>query len=603
MAASLHGPAVTGSSARAVHATPGARNPPVPGSLVESPAAVCVICQEGMHAGEDALFVGPCGHTFHVQCAETNFVVGGNTTCPLCRAPFSHAPGFIAMARAEAQGTHARSSAPFQSNPQPRNENAQRHAFAVLPEVRPLAHCSAAAHPRIGSDFAKCNIQTDVCWLKPGRATPVTALVTVKYADDDDSNPVHVPTDFVLLADVSGSMSGDKLMSLKDALMKLSNMFAAHDRVALVAFDHEAKQLTPLAPITADADQGAAFRRAAMFLQDAGGTNITDALGAAQAILSARASELRARAGQVLLLTDGMDPEAWQAPALTDGVCLCTVGFGADHDADLLASLAGKSVPKGTFTFVQHNNLLDETMAGYVGDVTRVLMAQTKLVLAPMPGTITTILRVMNAPGAARHLTSGAVEIDLGMARVDGAIEVMIELMVATPMGDSSCEALSVTVEGTPVIGASTTVITPPVVLRLDVKDAETSPNARVADAMAAAHNRNRVAVAASALATVSTVAHASDVIAAARSTMCGPPTAREEAELRLVELERSLPAHGGSSFGEMQILSRDTAVSISSGCSSKTAPSKGARAATHSMQLMKASTALVVIPTPNTTL
>ena len=95
-------------------------------------------------------------------------------------------------------------------------------------------------------------------------------------------------------------------------------------------------------------------------------------------------------------------------------------------------------------------------MAGDVGDVTRVLMAQTKLVLAPMPGIITTILQVMNAPGAVPHLASGAVEIDLGMARVDGAIEVMIELLVAPPMGAASCEALSVTFEGTPVIGAST---------------------------------------------------------------------------------------------------------------------------------------------------
>ena len=566
-----------------------------------SEPTVCVICQDGMHAGEDALFVGPCGHTFHVQCAENNFVVGGQTSCPLCRAPFSHAPGFVAMARAEAR-SHARGATPFHAS----SVRREGYPVHVLPEVAPPSSRgpSAARHTAPGTHFAKCTIQPDVYWLRPGRATPVTALINVKYADDDDNNPIRVPTDFVLLADISGSMSGAKLASLKDALMKLSTMFAPHDRVALVAFDHEVTQCTPLAPIS-DPQHGATFRRAAMLLCDRGGTNISDALGAAQRILGARASRHRTRAAQVLLLTDGQDDDARHAPALPDGTCLCTLGFGADHDADLLASLAGRSVPRGTFTFVQHNHLLDETMAGYIGDVTRVLMAQTKLVLAPQPGNTTTIVRVVHAPGPMRHLASGFVEIDLGMARVDGIVEVVVELMVAPPAGAASCEALAVTVEGTPVFGASFPVTTPPTVLRLDVKDTaaaeEASTNASVANAVAAVFNRGRVAIAASALATVSNAAHASDVIAAARSVMRGPPAARAEAEQRLGDLENSIPtgALDGSSLGVMQIVATETAVCVSTGNSIKANPSKGARSATRDMQLLKSPVTVAVRTQP----
>ena len=585
------------------------------GSLVYSRAALCVICQDGMHAGEDALFVGPCGHTFHVQCAESNFVVGGQTSCPLCRAPFGHAPGFIAMARAEAR-TRSRDAFSPLYGPQAGagfNFGRSRHAsptlgdhapteFSVLPEVTATAATNAApaggpAHPPVRPDFAKSTILTDVGSLKPGRATLVTALISVKYADDDDSAPVQVPTDFVLLADISGSMSGGKLSSLKDALMKLSTMFGPHDRVALVSFSNEAQQLTPLAPIS-DPDHGAAFRRASMMLGADGGTNITRALGAARAVMGARASDHRNPSAQVLLLTDGQDSEAMHAPALPDGVCVCTLGFGEDHDAELLASVAGRSVPRGTFTFVQHNHLLDETLAGYIGDVTRVLTVQTTLVLAPKPGTITTIQRVINPPGPVRHLVSGAVEIDLGMARVDGALELMVELMVAPPAQASSYEALSVRVAGTAVLGA-TAVKTKPAVLRFTVIDAPGSgapppTNARIADAMAAAHNRERVAVAASALVNVSTAAVASDIIEAARSVMQGPQTARADAEQQLDDLERNI-----SQLEVMRIVATETTAGMSAGFGSLATPSKGAQTAIRVMQQMKASSAAPVLRPP----
>ena len=59
---------------------------------------LCAICQDAMQAVGEGLFIGPCGHKFHVQCAEQAFVIGHKRNCPLCRAPFKLAPGFIALA-------------------------------------------------------------------------------------------------------------------------------------------------------------------------------------------------------------------------------------------------------------------------------------------------------------------------------------------------------------------------------------------------------------------------------------------------------------------------------------------------------------------------
>ena len=64
-----------------------------------------------------------------------------------------------------------------------------------------------------------------------------------------DAGTWNVAADFVLLVDVSGSMSGQKLAAAKDALLKISDMFNPGDRVSLVAFSDSAQQLSPLSPL------------------------------------------------------------------------------------------------------------------------------------------------------------------------------------------------------------------------------------------------------------------------------------------------------------------------------------------------------------------
>ena len=74
------------------------------GASHEADNDACAICLDPM-AGE-GVFKGPCGHTFHVQCAEASFVVGRKRNCPLCRAPFKHAPGFPLLRQLLGQQAH-----------------------------------------------------------------------------------------------------------------------------------------------------------------------------------------------------------------------------------------------------------------------------------------------------------------------------------------------------------------------------------------------------------------------------------------------------------------------------------------------------------------
>lgn len=133
----------------------------------------CAICLEVL-GPTDAKFVAGCGHTYHVGCAEENFVVGGARNCPCCRAPFENAPGFLAMARAEAQ-IAARAAAP-------RSEVAaagSRQAPAMPDLAAPTGFTTTN---NLSPDFASIACVTDInAARKLSAPTRVTVLVTLQF--------------------------------------------------------------------------------------------------------------------------------------------------------------------------------------------------------------------------------------------------------------------------------------------------------------------------------------------------------------------------------------------------------------------------------------
>lgn len=134
----------------------------------------CSICLEALNGG---LFVGACGHTFHVACAERVFVVGRQRNCPLCRAEFENAPGHVAMAAAEANmamsSTVGRMVAPSRA---PARQEMQ--VASVLPDL-PVS-TPAVVTQQLAEDFAKATVVMDVKTLAPGQPTKVTSLVTIR---------------------------------------------------------------------------------------------------------------------------------------------------------------------------------------------------------------------------------------------------------------------------------------------------------------------------------------------------------------------------------------------------------------------------------------
>jgi hypothetical protein len=379
-------------------------------------------------------------------------------------------------------------------------------------------------------------VQTDVASLsQDGVNTPVTCLVTVKFADDDDAQPVHLPSDQLWLLDISGSMDNqNKLSTARSQLLKLASLVSPLDRVSFVVFDDAVEQLTPLEHLTPDAL--ARLRAHLLRLSPRGGTDIKKALRAVAAVANARACADRPL--QVLLVTDGQDDDA-RTCFQTDGflnslstraISWSCLGLGADHDATLCAQIARNG--NGSYLYVE-NEQLGEELAGWVGDTSRAHAQRVACHLSPSEGT-----RVVgvDAPGNVTLLPDGGALVTLGAARVNESRELLFSLLVT---GDDA-PTLHVNLTASEPLGQYVTLL--PLL-----------GGAPSGDALAAAHNRQTLRLAAEAVAAVAVVDRerpstrrradapeetlTASVLAYASSQLQGSEAVRETTRVQLTQL------------------------------------------------------------------
>ena len=163
--------------------------------------------------------------------------------------------------------------------------------------------------------------------------------------------------DCVLIADCSGSMAGDSIAQVRQALLAIFDRLQPTDRFNLIAFGHQPRAFfNGLHPA---GDRWLAQARALVARLDAnlGGTEIGAALQ-----LAYRQRQGQGQPLDILLMTDG---EAWNAEALAveaqrSGCRIFTVGVGAAVAEGLVRGLA--EATGGACEFVHPN----EDMAGRI---------------------------------------------------------------------------------------------------------------------------------------------------------------------------------------------------------------------------------------------
>ena len=169
-----------------------------------------------------------------------------------------------------------------------------------------------------------------------------------------------------LLFDCSGSMEGDRIISVKRTIAVLLDRLNLGDIITLVGFSDNAQVI--LDAVTINSNNKPTMLEAIDKLTAAGGTNLEIGVVGLGQLLKER-SPLSAL---VVLtdghLNDGMTSVAGLYSLITsymNSVPVYTLGYGEDHNADLLKNLSSRS--RANYTFIQDEIVLPISMGYMLG--------------------------------------------------------------------------------------------------------------------------------------------------------------------------------------------------------------------------------------------
>ena len=147
------------------------------------------------------------------------------------------------------------------------------------------------------------------------------------------------PANIYLVADVSGSMAGEKLSAAKTALNAfIDQMQGDRDRVALVAFSNDVREIETLGKLDRQS-----FKAKIDRLDARGGTELYNAVAFAFDRLQQQADPKRINV--IVAMTDGIsigniDIIESKLKVATTPVMIFTVGYGEEADLDVLRRIA-----------------------------------------------------------------------------------------------------------------------------------------------------------------------------------------------------------------------------------------------------------------------
>jgi Ca-activated chloride channel family protein len=236
-------------------------------------------------------------------------------------------------------------------------------------------------------------------------------LAELRFNASAEARPAEErqPVALALVMDISGSMSGQKIVEARTAVQQMIERMDADDQVAVILYDHEVQVLQPLARVGAIRSELTA--RVAQ-IQARGGTVIPPALEAGARALETAPPDLVRR---VVLLSDGQDGSGMTLPVLADnlrgragrGIAASALGIGADYDERFMTTVADAG--RGNYAFMADGEQLASFLRRELDEAARTVVDG---LLATV--TLPTGWRLRHAHGAEAQGNTGAVTLAFG---------------------------------------------------------------------------------------------------------------------------------------------------------------------------------------------
>lgn len=363
-----------------------------------------------MKAGQGhAIFTAECSHSFHFHCITTN-VKHGNQICPVCRAKWNEIPLQSPNAKSKScvkpigrprddawMSIPPRRSSPIQSTSRPdslRVSSIFNTEPAVFNDDEALEHQDRSAESGLeksepgvsGTLEVKTYLEiSEVVRSVSFKDFAVLINLKAPAKSSPNSSSSRAPVDLVTVLDVSGSMAGTKLALLKRAMGFVIQNLGPFDRLSVISFSSTARRNFPLRLMTETGKQEAL--QAVNSLVSNGGTNIAEGLRKGARVLIDR--RFKNPVSSIVLLSDGQDTYTMTSPTgsrRTDYKALLpkeingnripvhAFGFGADHDASLMHSIAENS--GGTFSFIESETVIQDAFAQCIGGLLSVVVQE-----------------------------------------------------------------------------------------------------------------------------------------------------------------------------------------------------------------------------------
>lgn len=289
------------------------------------------------------------------------------------------------------------------------------------------------------------NLQIECSWDRPivpiegGAAILVTQIVASAQVIGASIRP---PLDIAFVLDRSGSMEGEPLELVKQAIGIALNYLDERDRVSLVTFDDEVTVWQELSPATARLKTVMRLQLAA--IEVGGSTNLGEAWMTGCEQHGPVSHNTSPRVRRTILLTDGQANVGITDPATLGrfasqyrerGVGTTTIGVGLHFDEMLLSAMA--EAGGGNFVFVEHPSTLPAFFARETGDLANIVAMSPRLILTLQPGVTGRLLNIFPARVDGQHLT-----IDLRDLTTGDTLALIMELTIP-PGPENSVIALS----------------------------------------------------------------------------------------------------------------------------------------------------------------